>query len=318
MKIEYSTSVVAPRDRAAYWREVVNRDQARHEFRSSVGLAFRGAIAAGALGELGISQFDCDPCEAKRTSRDVAQAQSDDVLLILQQAGRSVFIQDGREAIVEPSDFVLVDTARPCEATHQTQLRCMIFSIPRAAMVARVGSVRGLTARTMHATSPVAGLASGFLALLPERLDSLAARDGHKIADQAMDLIALACAPDPTTGMTLAAPGAITLQRLKSVIEHNLCDEDLKPSKVAALAGISVRYANALLAREDTSLERYILHRRLERCRRALEDPRQAQRLIGNIAYGWGFSDPAHFSRSFRAAYGCTPGEYRQRGSAGI
>jgi AraC family transcriptional regulator, positive regulator of tynA and feaB len=76
-----------------------------------------------------------------------------------------------------------------------------------------------------------------------------------------------------------------------------------------------VRYANDLLSQEGSSIERYVQRRRLERCRRALEDPKQAHRLIGEIAFAWGFSDLSHFSRRFRATYGMTPSDYRRRAS---
>ena len=66
--------------------------------------------------------------------------------------------------------------------------------------------------------------------------------------------------------------------RLKAVIEAKLHDPYFKPMLAAAAAGISVRYANALLAQEGTSLERFIMRRRFLHCRQALEDPAQMHR----------------------------------------
>jgi AraC-like DNA-binding protein len=111
---------------------------------------------------------------------------------------------------------------------------------------------------------------------------------------------------------TLSLPRSTALMRLKSIIDARISDPALRPADVAAAAGISVRYANALLAEENSSLARYILHRRLEHCRKALEDPLQAHRTIGDIAFGWGFSDLSHFSRRFRDQFGMTPGELRR------
>jgi AraC-like DNA-binding protein len=82
---------------------------------------------------------------------------------------------------------------------------------------------------------------------------------------------------------------------------------------VAEGAGISVRYANTLLSLEDTSLERYIVQRRLDCCRQALDDPIHARRSISEIAFEWGFSDLSHFGRRFKAAFGASPSEYRRR-----
>ncbi|MGL3214156.1 helix-turn-helix domain-containing protein [Bradyrhizobium sp. BR 1433] len=95
-------------------------------------------------------------------------------------------------------------------------------------------------------------------------------------------------------------------------MEARLTDPDLDGQKVADIVGISVRYANALLAEQDSSLHRLILSRRLSRCRFALEDPNQVHRTIAEIAQGWGFSDMTHFGRCFKGAYGVSPREYQK------
>jgi AraC-like DNA-binding protein len=38
------------------------------------------------------------------------------------------------------------------------------------------------------------------------------------------------------------------------------------------------------------------------------------QRGVQAIARRWGFEDPAHFSKIFKASYGEPPGQYRRRG----
>jgi AraC-like DNA-binding protein len=314
MATVYSTSEVQPRNRAAYWREVVIKDIARHNFQSSVGPAFHGSLRMGPLGSIGVSLFECDPCETERTRADLVHCRSDDFIVSLQLAGRSVMFQDGREAVIECGNFALLDTARPCGGLHQTGIKCLIITIPRQALQARLGNVAALMARSIPAHKPIAELASGFLRLLPERLDALEARASAAIAEQAIDLIALTFSTETSQGgITLSSPRAVTLLRLKSAIEARLVDPYLKPAAAAAAAGLSVRYANALLALEGFSIERYILHRRLEHCRRALEDPAQAHRTIGEIAFQCGFSDLSHFGRRYRAAYGMAPGDYRRR-----
>jgi AraC family transcriptional regulator, positive regulator of tynA and feaB len=68
-----------------------------------------------------------------------------------------------------------------------------------------------------------------------------------------------------------------------------------------------------LLFEQGTSLQRLIVSRRLDHCRRALEDPSQARRTMTDIAFAWGFSDLSHFDRRFKAEYGCSPRDYRPR-----
>ena len=45
--------------------------------------------------------------------------------------------------------------------------------------------------------------------------------------------------------------------------------------------------------------------------RLAFDDPRLADRSITEIALAFGFSNPAHFSRVFRAHTGVSPSAYR-------
>jgi AraC family transcriptional regulator, positive regulator of tynA and feaB len=52
------------------------------------------------------------------------------------------------------------------------------------------------------------------------------------------------------------------------------------------------------------------LENRLEACRKALRD--QPGRSISEIAWGWGFNDLSHFTKSFRARFGLSPREWRR------
>jgi AraC-like DNA-binding protein len=55
-----------------------------------------------------------------------------------------------------------------------------------------------------------------------------------------------------------------------------------------------------------------VRERRLDNCRRDLEDPALAQRGVQAIARRWGFEDVAHFTRIFKASFGEPPGQYRR------
>jgi len=317
MAVRYSTSTVHPRDSISYWLEVATKAFVRHEFRSLDGPSYRGSIHAGCLDNLGVSTFECDACGVDRSARDIARADSDDILLCLQLSGKGHFHQDGRQGANENGSFLLIDTRRPFSIIFPERVRSITFKIARQGLEARLGNVAGLTARAITPVGPVAGLASGFLSMLSERLDAIDGAAASKLVEQALDLVALAASVElGQTGTRVSSVRSTALFRLKSVIEAHLCEPSLRPAVAAARAGISVRYANALLSREGSSVERYVLNRRLERCREALEDTTQAYRMIGEIAFSWGFSDLSHFARRFRAAYGLTPRDYRRQALA--
>jgi AraC-like DNA-binding protein len=150
--------------------------------------------------------------------------------------------------------------------------------------------------------------------MLAARADAIDGPAGARLVQQALDLVALAFETESKSGpAALSSSRTTTLLRLKAIIEARLYDPALKPALAAAATGISVRYANALLAEEATSLERFIVERRLHHCRQALEDPAQASRTVTAIAYTCGFSDASHFTRRFKALFGRSPSECRPR-----
>lgn len=314
MKVVFSTSMVHARDRLDHWRKAASKASALHEFSSSAGAAFQGSISVGVLGSLPVTIFDCDACQAERTERCIGRSSDDDLLLVSPLSGRMSFRQDGREGRLGPGDMVLMEPRRPAFVEVSCPTRSLLIRVPRWELQDRLGAVSAFTSRMISQESALGALASGFLALIPDRIGGLDRVSGEKIAQQALDLVALAFSAEAAgRPVALSTSRRATLLRIKQIIENRLCDPGLRPATVAKAAGISVRYANALLAVEDTSLERFIVIRRLERCRRLLEDPAQAPSTVGEIAFACGFSDLSHFSRRFKARFGVSPRECRGR-----
>ncbi|WP_072395500.1 helix-turn-helix domain-containing protein [Hyphomicrobium sp. CS1GBMeth3] len=308
----YSTHDVHPRERLSYWLEVATRGYVEHEFQAEDVASFTGSVQIATLPGVGMAIFDAAPARVRRTERAAARSDNGDLLISMVRAGETRIAQDGRDVTIHGRGLFLVDSQRPFEVDLKSFCSHLIVRIPRARLEARVGNVAGLTARPITAESGIGALAMGFLELLPKQAEKIDGTTSVKVAEQMLDLVALAFTAEENRGPTLSSPRATALVRLKATVERLLTEPGLKPDRVAAEAGISVRYANTLLAEEHTSIERFILERRLERCRNALEDRTQAHRSISEIAFNWGFSDLSHFGRRFKDRYGLTPTDYRR------
>ncbi|MGU3450842.1 helix-turn-helix domain-containing protein [Methylobacterium sp. 391_Methyba4] len=76
---------------------------------------------------------------------------------------------------------------------------------------------------------------------------------------------------------------------------------------------MSLRYLQELFRERDRNIAGWIWRRRLEVAAQRLADPGHAHMSVSALAYGCGFINQAHFSRSFRHRYGLTPTEHRWR-----
>jgi AraC-like DNA-binding protein len=100
--------------------------------------------------------------------------------------------------------------------------------------------------------------------------------------------------------------------RIQSYIQRNLADPELTIERIAERMQCTKRYLHKVFSEEEETLNQYIWSQRLELCRARLSQPELADRSITEIAFDCGFSNAAHFSRSFRARFGECPRVYRR------
>jgi AraC family transcriptional regulator, positive regulator of tynA and feaB len=312
----FSTRDAHPRERFDYWHEVARRNIVYHDVQPDNRLQFEAEMEAGVLADVGFVRCTHSPLTISRTADHIARANTDDLFLCRQIAGTLALEQEGREAVLEAGDLTLIDPMLPYSGTFPSRSDLLILKLPRADLEARIGNIRRMVALAMKPLDPETSLASSFLGMLPAHVGKMNHVAEEVVKHQTIDLIALSLGNMIQRDKPrISSARGLVLLKVRAVIETRLSDPALDGKAVAAAAGVSVRYANSVLAEEGTSIARYIRERRLARCQRALEDPKQAHRSLSEIAYGWGFSDMTHFGRSFRKAYGILPSVYRKLAS---
>jgi AraC family transcriptional activator of tynA and feaB len=304
----FSTKDVHPRDRFDYWHNVACKFVVDHDARPECRASFEAALSWGSLADLELVLFENSPMDISNP-----RASADQLFVCRQMAGTAGLEQNSREVALEPGDITLLDPLVPYDGKFFMGSKLLVLKTPRRLLEARVGKTRQLIARRIRPIAAENSLASAFLAMLPEHAGNLTGAAAEIVGDQALDLVALSCAKATEGGKPrISSARSLALLQVRSAAESRLGDPDLDTETVAAAVGVSVRYANAVLAQEGTSIARLIQERRLARCRRALEDPSQNHRTISEIAYGWGFSDMTHFGRRFKTAFGLSPRDYRR------
>ena len=105
------------------------------------------------------------------------------------------------------------------------------------------------------------------------------------------------------------------VKRLQAYIQAHFI-EDFDAAEVETVCGLSYKYAGTLFKEETGQTIRE--YQRALRIRRAKQLLKETNKPITEIAQLTGFSDVFYFSKVFRAAQGCPPGEYRRTYIPGI
>jgi AraC-like DNA-binding protein len=313
VKTVFSTSSVHPRDRFDYWHSLACKEIVGHDSVPENRAKFQAEINAAKFGNLDLVEFSNSPMQVSHTRAHVERTSPDTVFLCYQLSGSILIVQNAREVNLDAGSLMLLEPRLPYDARFSRNSKTLLIKAPRREIHARIGGNRELIGR--HVTAELADddLALSIAAKLPSLAGRTASITAEMVGNHVLDLIGLSIARTiGSATVRLSNPKALLLGQIRSVVEARLTDPDLDGQKVADIVGISVRYANALLAKQDSSLHRFILSRRLSRCRAAFEDPNQIYRTIAETAQGWGFSDMTHFGRCFKAAYGVSPREYQK------
>ncbi|MFI6932240.1 AraC family transcriptional regulator [Streptomyces sp. NPDC050287] len=234
------------------------------------------------------------------------------LLLGLHTTGRATLDRRGTTEACGPDDLFLCDGTEPFVLHQAGDFVLHLVRIPRHALAVTDRQVRALTDRAPFADGPVAPLLGSLLrqlAAAPGQSSGTALRLSASIAE----LVALlAAAEDLDPGpKDHGREREALVRRLRAYVDAHLWDRNLTPASVAAAQHISLRYLHRLFEDQGSTVGRWIQHRRLEEARRELARPGRADITVAAVARRWGFASASHFSRSFRAAYGIAPSDWR-------
>jgi AraC-like DNA-binding protein len=312
MTLILNTSAVAEADRAEMVREAIAAAIVPVEISWPVsGVAAHGVITD--LGELTVGTIRSSATAAERTPAQARDALEPSIFLSVQRVGSSLVVQDDREAVARPGTLVIYDSTAPYTLVDDTGLSQEFFRIPHAALAMPHDMIRKACAVPLSPGHPLTALATDYLSRLASTPELLTAADAAAVSYPSIELIRAVIA----THLGADALGADTLQttlptRILDYVRQHLGDPGLCADQVAAAHYISVRHLYKVLAESGIGLSNWIRTHRLEACRHELARA-SAATTIAAVARKFGFSDMSSFSRAFRAEYGITPRQWRDK-----
>jgi AraC-like DNA-binding protein len=273
---------------------------------------FRGRMRARRLDRVAVVEVSSTSHEVHRTPALIAQSDQRYFKLNLQLQGTGLLIQDNREALLCPGDLSIYDTSRPYTLAFEGDARLMVLMFPWDALSLPPDCIAQLSAVRMAADGGLAAIVGPFIAHLAENLDALSGPSGSRLAANALDLVSTMLHSELDMARDSMKPQMLLATSVREYIEANLADPQLSPAGIAAAHFISTRHLHNIFHESGATVASWIRSQRLERIRRDLRDPLHNGAPVGAVAAQWGFLDAAHFSRSFRDAFGESPSEWRR------
>jgi AraC family transcriptional activator of tynA and feaB len=309
MPVSISTDPIRPAERQAFWTEAICRSFANVDTRPLRGASVSGHFEFIEIGHAKLVRFDSSPQSYRRDARLVNAAGSDDFMFDFQTVGRSLLIQGRSEGALSPGLGVLYDARRPFEDRldgPEQRAEVLIATVPAARLAAAFPQAERWCARPIPLSTM---LARSVAALVRALLREPGVRCRYRI--EADEIVAyLAALLRQGAGETHALSRARLFALVDLQLRRSLAQTH-HPRALAAGFGVSERTLHRIFADRGTTFERHLLRLRVGHFGEMLRQPRCANVPIANLALACGFADAAHAARTFKAAFGATPREYR-------
>lgn len=268
------------------------------------------------LGEMQMSALSFPHLEIARTAKWIRQSDPEVYMINYILCGEGAFSYAGIDTTLHAGDLIVLAGSRPCDAhrhAFQGSWSQLTLQFPRRLLPLPEKTVRRLLAVPIDGRSGMGGAFTRWLTDLNARAGEFTPADISTLASVTLDLLSsvITRCLEADDALTPEARRTALRAQINAFIEQHLADPVMSPQTISDAHHISLRHLQQLLAEDDTSPAAWIRHRRLERCRLDLANPRLNARSIQAIAERWGFTDHAHFSRLFRATYGTPPRDYR-------
>lgn len=310
----FSTDQAPISKRAAYWGDIVWRSFGRLRSDAYGDERFRGEVVQVDLGGLRVCRLQA---ARHRVVRTAGGGLSDPgyLKMVVQHRGHSVFEQNGRRARLAPGCWSVYDTTRSYTVSNPEEVEQHVLLLPRDAVLHGRRELENLLVRQLPAATGVSRLACETIRLALEEVDRALPVLRADLGEMILRMIHLALL-EQLGVQERPSPRWVMRERIKAHVERRLSDHNLGIESVAQALNCSKRTLHKAFEDECRTLDQYIWERRLEAARQGLEDGGAAGRTISEVAFACGFHSAAHFSRAFRARFGASPREWRERRSA--
>lgn len=304
----WDTTDLSSKDRYDAWVELLNQTFGRWEATPIGTRDFSANAISSDIGNMRIVECICDPCEGERSASIVRNCEEDNLAIQLVLSGRESMRLGDQCATLMPGDLFIWDTSQPMTFQVEERLHKISVIFPLQRFRDWMSNRWQSSPRHIKSNSPTSTLLKSFMMSLTD-----VSRSDAPFSDGALIDAALALYSSPGSNeLGSTSLKQSQLRFIKSFIRRRLNNPELSVEKIARANAMSVRNLHWLFEEEEQTVWRFVISERLKQCRKDLTNQAMTSRSITDIAFSWGFSDPAYFSKVFKAEYGQSPRYYRK------
>ncbi len=308
--LRFSTAEYAPQDRASRWTSAVSDAYFPLQLHYHDPLGFNGQLSHMNFGRVSLSRLVSAPANYERRQKHISESREEEYLITIPKSTAIEFRQLGRDVRCEPGSFILERGDEPYRFMYERPNDLYVVKVSKAALSERIRQPDRFCARVIDATSGTASLFANMVQHGHAQIGSADPAAVDTIGRHLLELLGLALQAE--TGGEASSASAVRaahLQRVDQFVRANLRNPDLSPELIAEGCGISKRYLHDLFKDVNGTVSQRVRDQRLLAARDRLVNAGDLS--IAEVAYRFGFSDQAQFSRLFKTRFGMTPSDFK-------
>lgn len=217
----------------------------------------------------------------------------------------------------EEGDILVLDAGQDMH-TETQEFQNLSLIVPRSMISEHLNAPDEHASRVISGKTPLAALLADHLRSLRNNAGDMTLAEANSVVEPSIMLAAQVLNGAVSSQPEIAAAVKQTqLNQIKRFIEDQLMEPTLNPDELCRTFGLS----RSQLYRMFESLggvAGYIRDRRLWRAMSDLVKPGNQYMRVADIAYKWGFSSEADFSRAFKRLFGFSPSHARGENFANL
>lgn len=303
----WTTAASEQGNQVNYWREAICEAIFELDFQSSDSRVNaqldQHDLGVLKLSDVAISSAHC----VTRTRQAAARDRSGRFNLNFVREGRWLVNHYGREVEVAAGELILVDNRQTYSVTADVGTVHVSAHLPVDWLKTWLPSPEDAVALPIRPGTP-------WYNMLTSTLGEVVQLRPEETATRSMCVQQIGGALALSLGNFATRPASASHGLSRRILAHmreRFCEQDLDATAVAAGMQISQRYLHKVLAQTGTTFVRELYAIRLGRARELLNNPQFVGLSVAEIGWRCGFCDPSHFSRRFKAYFGCSPGAFR-------